>query len=164
MMTLSACIFLATVAAQGQRTAPPTDFDFWVGKWKLDGLSYPPGGGQPTPTHSTNHIEKILDDRVVHENFVGPDLKGQSWTVYTPGSKLWRQTWVDNQGGYIVLTGQRKGDTVTLVTIPNPARPNGSNRMIFTDIKADSFTWKWEGSTDGGKTWQPSWVINYKRA
>jgi hypothetical protein len=36
-------------------------------------------------------------------------------------------------------------------------------RMVFTNIKPDSFDWRWEASTDGGKTWQVNWPIHYKR-
>jgi len=44
--------------------------------------------------------------------------------------------------------------------------PNGiiiQQRMIFYEIKKDSFTWDWENSTDYGKTWSLQWRINYKR-
>ena len=51
-------------------------------------------------------------------------------------------------------------DTDVLKTLP---RPSGrANRMIFTDIKPDSFTWRWQGTTDG-KAWADSWGIRYTR-
>jgi hypothetical protein len=34
--------------------------------------------------------------------------------------------------------------------------------MVFTDIKADSFTWRWQVSKTG-KTWEDRWVIHYTR-
>jgi len=36
-------------------------------------------------------------------------------------------------------------------------------RMIFYNIKKDSFDWSWEASTDGGATWKSNWLIHYKR-
>jgi hypothetical protein len=35
--------------------------------------------------------------------------------------------------------------------------------MVFYDIKKDSFTWDWEGTQDGGETWNLLWRINYTR-
>jgi hypothetical protein len=35
--------------------------------------------------------------------------------------------------------------------------------MVFYNIKADSFTWDWETSKDGGENFQLSWRISYQR-
>jgi hypothetical protein len=35
--------------------------------------------------------------------------------------------------------------------------------MVFTDVKRDSFNWRWEATTDGGKTWTLAWRLAYKR-
>jgi hypothetical protein len=35
-------------------------------------------------------------------------------------------------------------------------------RMVFLNIKPDSFDWHWESSTDG-KTWKLNWPIHYQR-
>ena len=87
---------------------------------------------------------------------------GHSVSIYFAPTKQWRQTWVDNEGGYIDLTGgpDAKGNFI-LTTLPRPANPKAS-RMIFTDIKPGSFTWRWQKTTDG-RTWADSWVIFYTR-
>ncbi len=36
--------------------------------------------------------------------------------------------------------------------------------MVFSDIEADAFRWRWERSEDGGTTWSELWVIDYRRA
>ncbi|HWJ90447.1 MAG TPA: hypothetical protein VNR87_05010, partial [Flavisolibacter sp.] len=77
--------------------AQAAQFDFWLGEWNLtwsDSL------------HGTNRIEKLFGNCIVHENFNDPrgNFSGQSWSVYNVPTGLWRQTWVDNQGGYITLT------------------------------------------------------------
>jgi len=38
-----------------------------------------------------------------------------------------------------------------------------TNRMVYYNIKQDSFDWSWEASTNGGKTWKQNWLIHYKR-
>ena len=61
-------------------------FDFWLGEWDL---TWDDGG------HGTNIITKILDGRVILENFdgyPGTSLKGMSVSTYHEGSGLWQQT------------------------------------------------------------------------
>ena len=53
-------------------SADPSDFDFWVGAWDL---SWPPDG------HGRNVISRVLDDRVVLEQFDGRqgiEMRGMS--------------------------------------------------------------------------------------
>lgn len=139
-----------------------SQFDFWVGDWSLtwkDSL------------HGTNRIEKIFGNCTIHENFSDPRLKyfGQSWTVYNSNYKQWQQTWVDNQGGYIALTGGKVGDSMILKTaernVPVTISATGKmiNRMVFYNIKPNSFDWSWESSFDGGSVWKPNWQIHYVR-
>jgi hypothetical protein len=78
--------------------------------------------------------------------------------------KKWKQTWVDSQGSYIDLTGELQNGEMRL--IQHTVGPDGKPllmRMVFTNVKADSFDWRWESSADDGKTWQLSWPIHYKR-
>lgn len=145
-----------------QATPQPLDlFDFWVGDWDI---TWANGRGR-------NTITKILDGKVIEENFVAaagqngqPPLKGRSLSVYHTATKTWRQTWVDNQGGFIVLSALVDGDKRLFQTAP---RKNGDKevvqRMVFFDIQKSRFTWNWESSTDGGKTWQLTWQIHYQR-
>jgi len=37
-------------------------------------------------------------------------------------------------------------------------------RMVFFDIAADAFRWRWERSEDAGATWDLLWTIDYRRA
>jgi hypothetical protein len=107
----------------------------------------------------------------LQENFTDPNIKylGKSWTVYNANYKMWQQTWVDNQGGYIALTGGKVGDSMVLTTaertVPASVSATGklTSRMVFFNIKKDSFDWNWEASTDGGKTWKLNWYIQYRR-
>jgi hypothetical protein len=107
----------------------------------------------------------------VQENFSDPNTNylGKSWSVYNKNYKMWQQTWVDSQGGYIALTGNIIGDSMVLVTseknVPKAISPTGKiiNRMVYGNITKNSFDWNWESSSDGGKTWKINWHIAYKR-
>ena len=107
----------------------------------------------------------------MHENFMNAKtgFMGQSWSVYNANYKQWQQTWVDNQGGYITLTGGMVADSLILTTaertVPASMSATGkmTNRMVYYNIKPDSFDWSWQASTNGGKTWKQNWLIYYKR-
>jgi hypothetical protein len=134
------------------------DLDFWVGEWiatdTTPNAKNPPG---------TNSIRKLYEGKVVHENFKMGSFEGQSWSVYDSANKVWRQTWVDNNGAYIALTSLRVGKDFALQTLPNSKSPKNASRMVFANVKPDSFTWRWEATQDGGKTWKLSWRLEYKR-
>ncbi len=89
---------------------------------------------------------------------------GKSWSVYNPNSKMWQQTWVDDKGRYISLTGGMTDGKMILNT-PERTTPSGKmqSRMIFYNISANSFDWDWQSSTDEGAAWKSNWKIHYKR-
>ena len=135
-----------------------SQFDFWVGDWTLYSADTITG---------TNSIYKVMDGCTVQENFDSPrsGYTGKSWSVFSPQTKQWQQTWVDNQGGYIVLTGTFENGNMTLST-PASKLPNGKEqlyRMVYHNITKDSFDWDWESTTDAGATWTNGWHIHYVR-
>ena len=144
----------------------PADlFDFWVGDWDASWKN--PGG---TTSTGRNRITKILDGTVLEEHFEGngsakaPGLKGKSLSVLQKGTKVWKQTWADNQGGYFTLTAQTDGDKRIFITdITKRDGKELAQRMVVHSIKKDSFTWDWEGTTAGGKTWKRQWQVSYVR-
>jgi hypothetical protein len=93
-----------------------------------------------------------------------PGFDGKSVSVYDVRTQMWRQTWVDSAGGYLVFEGGTREGKMTLVQVMAKNAPEGlSMRMVFSDVKKDSFTWDWERSSDSGKTWELQWRLNYKR-
>lgn len=141
---------------------PAKQFDFWIGNWQIEAETRSdPRKEDWTKSKGKNKVERALDGKVIQENFSGAGLTGKSWSVYDPVGKVWRQTWVDNQSGYISLTGKWEGDRMVLFDIPlNPGAKE--HRMIFQDIKAKSFTWLWEVKMKDG-TWAAMFKCAYKR-
>ena len=144
-----------TVYAQDQSQA----FDFWVGTWEV---KWQGGSG-------INTITKTVDDKVLQENFEITDgqntgFKGTSISVYNPKSGLWHQAWADNNGGYYNFIGEIGEGKRIFKTLP--IEKDGKTyiqRMAFKNIKEDGFNWYWEGSQDGGNTWNLLWEIAYSR-
>jgi hypothetical protein len=168
-----AVLFFTCVAAgqQNQPAAQPRpcsepeqkQLEFWVGEWDLTW----PGNHPGETAHGTNSVRRILDGCIVQENFSGGDampLRGQSVSIFDITAGKWKQTWVDNEGGYLDFTGEFKDGQMILAR--EATRPDGSKglqRMVFKNITSDEFDWSWEGSKDGGKTWTVVWPIHYKR-
>jgi hypothetical protein len=157
------CLLMTTAFAQAPPAKPCTSpessqFDFWLGNWDLT---------YNDSVHASNTITRELGDCVIQENFKDPvtKLNGKSWSVYNTRLKKWQQTWVDNQGGYIVLTGGMENGNMILSTFPfkTPKGTTVQNRMIYSNIKPDSLDWSWESTNDEGKTWTVNWKIHYKR-
>lgn len=154
--------------AQSPPSQPPCSsdqakqFDFWVGTWDLEWTD-----AKGNKLKGTNTINKILGGCVIEENFSngGPQpYLGKSHSLYDVKSGLWKQTWVDSGGAYIDLTGEFKdGKMVLRREGTDPKGNKALFRMIFSNIKPDSFLWDWESSTDGGNTWTTIWKINYKK-
>ena len=164
MKRLFTLLFLIVLyPAQAQLSADT--FDFWVGSWDLTWTN-----AQGQTETGKNEIVRILDGKVIQENFeAGPGslqgYKGTSISVFNPQNGTWYQTWMDNQGGNINLTGEViEGKKIfkTAEVVRNGQK--AMSRMVFYDFTADSFTWEWEATTDGGKTWKLNWRINYQRA
>ena len=162
--------FAATVAAQATQPAPPPceapefrQFDFWVGDWDLTW----PGQKSNEVQHGRNSISKKLGGCVIEEQFDGSkdaQLKGLSVSVYSPKSKKWQQTWVDDQGGYLDFTGEFSGGQMILSRHAQNAKGEDiTQRMVFKNIAGDSFDWSWEQSKDHGATWTVVWPIHYVR-
>jgi hypothetical protein len=161
------CFTSGLAWAQQQAPKRPCDteagqkFDFWIGKWDVSWKD-----GQGNVQKGSNHVRKVLGDCIIEENFTGGPLKGRSYSVYNTQTKLWQQTWVDNQGSYLVFTGTFENGEMTLVGEPKKNKEGKEvvQRMVFKEIQKDSLIWHWQGSTDKGKTWKDLWVINYERA
>ena len=148
----------AAIAAQ----QPPScagahhrELDFWVGDWNAQWRG---GSG-------TNHITRSYDGCVIEERFdggPGMHLKGHSISTYFVHTGDWRQTWVDNEGGYIPLGGGPDGHGRFVLTTLLANDKMLRTRMVFEDIRRNSFTWRWQKSADG-RAWSDNWVIHYTR-
>ncbi len=147
--------------AGGARPAPGTAFDFWVGRWNVHWFAQ-----DGSRVEGTNVVEKTLDGKVLLEHFEDPsnNFKGTSISVFRVADSTWRQAWADNQGGYFDFTGEIVGQTRIFRTHAGAAGIDSAfQRMRFYDILPGSFTWDWEGTRDGGRTWKLLWRIYYSR-
>jgi len=161
----SAAVVASPSIAQQQAPPPPAcqtaenrTLDFWVGDWDaLDDKGVKIG---------TNRITRNeYGDCVITEHFDGGGLTGHSVSVYRPGLKQWRQVWVDNQGGFFDLVGGpvSGGDHIFYFENKRVIDTQPYQRMIWQDVKPDSFVWRWQRKAKADDAWADSWVIHYRR-
>jgi hypothetical protein len=130
-------------------------FDFWVGDWDVTRPDGTPAG--------TNRIEVILGGCVLHESWRSTDGKsvGQSFNVYARDGK-WHQTWVDNGGGLLELTGGLEDGRMVLSQ--RMTRPDGTtvlHEMSWEKLEGGKVRQHWRVSRDEGKTWTDAFVGIY---
>ena len=162
ILLIAISLFSTKVVAQSDQL-DSTSYDFWVGKWdaKWENANGTIGSG-------TNHVFKVLNGTVIEENFAitggaQAGFLGKSISVMGANNQ-WHQAWADNQGGYFDFVGGVLGDKKIFKT--KLVERDGKQiiqRMVFYEIKKDSFTWDWEGTQDGGDTWNLLWRISYTR-
>lgn len=146
--------------------APERGFDFWPGSWQLSWPAEQTGGEAGTRAGGSNRIERLWDGQVLQENFstAGGGFQGKSWSVHHAPSGEWRQTWVDNGGGYLLFSG---GFTDGVMDLRSAAVEREGkvlpNRMVFRDIASDELHWDWQRSEDGGASWQGIWNSHCRR-
>jgi|SRR5579884_333750 len=150
IVQIAAVLLLAAAPAQ---TTPCADaqhrqFDFWLGDWTVHNRTDGKVAG-------TNNVTRLLDGCVIQEHWQGAGGgSGTSLNIYDAASKQWHQTWVDNQGGLLVLNGAFNGRAMVL----SGKRNGRDGRPVL-----DRITWvlqpngavrqEWIASRDGGRHW-----------
>lgn len=126
-------------------------FDFWVGDWDVKAPDGSPEG--------TNRIELILKDCTLHESWHGAEGGfGQSFNAYSKQDGKWHQTWVDDRGGVLLLSGGLQEGAMVLdsETLPSRREPGKMvrQRITWTRIDAGRVRQLWQQTDDAGKTWK----------
>jgi hypothetical protein len=157
-----AAIPVAALAASAPTPKPCSSaenrqFDFWVGDWRV---TDPQG-----KFAGTNDVTVEYGGCVVQEHWrgAGGDV-GSSFNSYRPSTKMWHQTWVDNQGQVILLDGTYANGVMNLRG-PFTTRKGGAaiNRIRWTRIDGDHVRQLWDYSLDGGKSWKVAFDGLYAR-
>ena len=139
-----------------------------VGTWDVDYLDYMKDG---TGMHRTGEfiVGWVLDGRGIQDLWIvdpsGADKEREVYTTlyyFEPKSRAWHATFVDPEHAAVLsFTGGAVGnDRFVLETQESN---NKETRWSFNDIRPDSFIWRDEQSSDGGKTWRLKSEYHMKR-
>ena len=132
-------------------------FDFWVGEWDVKNPQ-----GQPAGQSS---VQLLLEGCALYENWTdGQGGQGKSLNSYNTGTGKWQQFWTDQYGR---VTEYRESEWIdgSLRFTANQIMPQGPAllHMTFTPLNPNLVRQWGEISTDGGKTWTPSFDLYYHR-
>jgi len=167
-------LFLAVPALLAQPSAPAPEYaaqpcavpeqkqlEFWVGDWDLTW----PGEKQGELDHGT-HVHRLLGQlRRAREFFrrQGHAPARISVSIFDTRARKWKQTWVDNEGGYLDLSvNSRWSDDSDGAMVCDRMGPRLPSVWCSRTSRRMSLDWNWEASTDGGKSWQVTWPIHYR--
>jgi len=143
----------------GSPGAEPQQFKFWVGEWNVTTTN----GGNPA---GESKVELLDAGCVIFENWKSAKGgSGHSLNVFDLADGKWHQTWIDATGDQVHYIGAwtngkmefRADDIATpqkqraILTMTFEPRPDGTVRQSGTL------------STDGGKTFQPSFDLIYTK-
>lgn len=150
--------------ATGQVPAAPCshpryhEFDFWLGSWDVFGAKDQLVG--------RSSITRTLGDCVIHEHWhnANGSVEGKSFNLFDGLTKTWRQYWVDNSGGTLILEGAFSDGKMVLVgTRPNlQSGAPQQQRITWTPNTDGSVRQLWETSDDAGKSWQQAFDGLYR--
>jgi hypothetical protein len=144
--------------------------DFWLGDWDVDvHARSSPTSDQWGDARGHQHVEAILGGCAIAEHFTadGPPSPwaGASYSSWQPQLSQWRQTWVDDSGGYIALRGSFAHGEMTLYGEPRDNHGKQTQmRMVYSAITPTSLHWEWQFTDDNWTTFAPTIKIDYRRA
>jgi hypothetical protein len=129
-------------------------FDFWIGDW----VAYDLQKEEEKVVAGTNRIVLLQDSCILQENWVSQNGKftGTSYNWYDRQTAKWHQSWIDNQGGSLQLSGSLRDGKMVLLSEEMKSQ-NGEpfiNRVTWSPKDDGSVRQLWEISKDDGQTWQ----------
>jgi hypothetical protein len=159
----------APAAAAACASPEHRQLDFWIGQWDVRVRARAsPASDQWGEGRGTQRIESILGGCAIAESFAadGPQQPwaGRSYSSWQPQLGTWRQSWVDDSGGFIALTGGVERGEMTLYGEPRTVKDQTVQmRMVFQRVARDSLHWEWQRSTDQWATHTTMIEIEYQR-
>jgi tetratricopeptide (TPR) repeat protein len=132
------------------------EFDFWVGEWKVENPA-----GQPVGTNSVT-LEQDGCLLVEHWKSGRGFETGTSFNYYDIRDKKWHQLYIANNGNAgafpAMAGGLADGKMVLLTDVDASGKQQRWTWYVISPGKVRQMA---EQTTDGGKTWTPTWDSVY---
>ena len=132
-------------------------FDFWIGDWEVTGARGQRAG--------SNRIERTLGGCVLYESWTGAGpSRGHSFNIFDPGDTRWHQTWVDNSGTLLQVSGGMvNGEMVMEGERRLPDGTRQLERITWTPNADGTVRQHWQASRDAGMRWTTVFDGTYRR-
>ena len=162
-------------AAQGAETTPhegARDFDFLMGSWTVhnrrlrDRLKGSTAWDEFEATSTARPLLGGIANEDVYRTEYAGGFTGMSFRFYDKAKGQWSIYWADSRRGVLdpPVVGSFAGDVGTFEGLDvfegRPIRV----RFIWSRITTATPRWEQAFSTDGGKTWETNWVMDFARS
>lgn len=161
-LTWTLLVLTAPFAGAQQPAAPCSalqhrQFDFWIGEWEVSGARGQRAG--------SNRIERILGGCALYESWTGAGpSRGHSLNAWDRGDNKWHQTWMDNTGTVLMLSGGIvNGEMVMEGERRLPDGTNTLERITWTPNADGSVRQHWQSSRDRAMRWTTVFDGTYRR-
>lgn len=136
---------------QNCTAAEHRQLDFWAGEWDVYRTGTEEMAGRST-------VERIYNDCAIRETWRPFDMnEGGSVSSYDRAAGAWRQTWVDSTAERIDYTGRVENGRMVFL-----AERLGRRTRVTQWREGDLVRQVGETSTDGGRSWTPSYDYTYR--
>lgn len=164
----STVVAAATETQDGQH-----DFDFEFGNWHahLRRLVHPLSGSNDWVEYDgTSVVRKVWDGKANLGEFdvsgKAGHIEGLSLRLYNPDSRQWSIFWANQKDGSLGVPPMIGGFRNGRGEFYDQEMFNGKAvfvRFVFSEITKNSFRLEQAFSADGGKSWEPNWIVNFTR-
>jgi hypothetical protein len=150
-----------------------TDFDFWMGRWKVrnrrlrERLVGSTEWEEFEATSAARRTPDGLGNEDVFRTEHAGGFTGMSFRFFDPVSRLWSIYWADSRrpglldppvlGGFDGDRGAFEGEDTW------EGRPIRV-RFLWSGVTSPTPRWEQAFSDDGGLTWETNWVMEFTRA
>ncbi len=144
-----------------------------LGGWDLDVVFYHPDGSIKKQIPGEWHFARALEGRAIEDVWIVPPRDkrksldpppgeyGVTLRFYDPRIDAWHSVWHGVVNGIVwPFIGRRVGDEIVL---ERTGGDGGLMHWVFSDMRRDSFQWRSEVSSDGGKNWRVEQVMRATR-
>ena len=164
--------FPASLSAQGACSAESRDFDFWIGEWDVMNRNRPAEEARWYDTGSaTSRVYPVVAGCGVVEHWrghtFGEFVVGFSLRAFNPQRGQWDLVLLwPNQGNprFGALGGGFRHNRGEFFSQNVTAEGDTTyTRFTFSDITPNSLRWQDGSSSDAGRSWESSWIMEYSR-
>ena len=167
-----------TINASGELEITPSttsshhDFDFYVGKWKIQNRKLNrrlDNCTEWTEFEALQEMQLILNGRGNRDNFLtsfdGEPFEGMSLRLFDPETRLWSMYWADSNSGVLQppTVGSFDGDIGRFYCNDTF---NGQKIIVLFQwdrTHVDNPVWSQAFSPDRGDTWEWNWYMYSSR-
>jgi NIPSNAP len=170
---------LAFVGGEAKGSEPMTttehdgarDFDFLAGRWSVHNKRLKErlvGSTEWLEFEATNSARLLsggIGNEDVYRTDWGGGFVGLTFRFFDPKTRKWSIYWADSRRGTLdpPVVGSFKGDTGVFEGDDTWEGTKVRVRFVWSKANPDAPRWEQAFSTDGGKSWEKNWVMEFSR-